>query len=180
MPRYLDIHASPACPESRMRRLLYALPLALLSLACGDTASSDVANGAAAAGCEAATTALLEAGPEMLPGRRCLLCHMAGASAGDEAFSAGGTVFAKGKQDTCNAGGVSGVLVELLKADGTVAASATTNAAGNFSFKQSLAFPLKARVTAKGKTPHVMPMDVNDGDCASCHDGTKNPRINVE
>jgi hypothetical protein len=162
-----------------MRRLLHALPLALLSLACGEeSASSEVANGAAAAGCEAASDAALEAGPEMLPGRRCLLCHMAGASAGGEVFSAAGTVFAKGKPDSCNAGGVSGVVVELLKADGTVAASATTNAVGNFSFEQSLAFPLKARVTANGKT-REMPGNVTTGDCASCH-GTTASRIHVE
>jgi hypothetical protein len=103
---------------------------------------------------------------------------MAGASAGDESLSAAGTVFAKGRPDSCDAGGVSGVVVELLRADGTVAASTTTNAAGNFAFKQSLAFPLKARVTANGKT-HPMPGNVTTGDCASCH-GTTAPRINIE
>jgi cytochrome c553 len=46
---------------------------------------------------------------------------------------------------------------------------------GNFSFKQSLAFPLKARVTANGKT-HEMPGNVTTGDCASCH-GTTASRI---
>jgi hypothetical protein len=114
----------------------------------------------------------------MLPGRQCLLCHMAGASAGDEAFSAGGTVFAKGK-DSCNPGGTSGVVVELLKADGTVAASTPTNAKGNFFFLQSLAFPLKARVTFNGKK-HEMPGNVTSGDCASCHNGSLVERINVE
>jgi hypothetical protein len=162
-----------------MRRLLAALPFALLSVACGsDAAPADVADGAAAAGCEASTDSLLEAGPEMLPGRRCLLCHMAGASAADEAFTAGGTVFARGR-DACNAGGTSGVVVELLKADGTVAASTTTNAKGNFFFRQALAFPLKARVTFNGKT-HEMPGNVTSGDCASCHDGATAARINVE
>jgi hypothetical protein len=162
-----------------MRRLLAALPLALSALACGsDAAPSDVANGVAAAGCEAATDALLAAGPEMLPGRQCLLCHMAGASAAEKTFSAGGSVFAKGK-DVCNNGGPSGAVVELLKADGTVVASTTTNAKGNFFFRQSLAFPLKARVTYNGKQ-HDMPGNVTSGDCASCHNGTMVERINVE
>ncbi|MFM2152837.1 MAG: hypothetical protein RL199_1272 [Pseudomonadota bacterium] len=163
-----------------MRRLLAAVPLALLALACaGESAPADVANGAAAAGCEAASAASLEVGPEMLPGRRCLLCHMSGASASDEPLSAGGTVFASAKPSSCDAGGVSGAVVELLKADGTVAAATTTNAAGNFAFRQSLAFPLKARVTANGKTT-MMPGNVTTGDCATCHDGTSAPRINVE
>jgi hypothetical protein len=166
-----------------MHRLLPFLSLAFTALAvtaCGsDSADKTVADGSAAAGCEEATDALLAAGPGMLPGRRCLTCHTSGGSAGDEALSAGGTVFGAKKPATCNAGGISGAVVELLKADGTVAASTTTNAAGNFYFRQALAFPLKARITQNGKS-FEMPMPATSGDCASCHNGTAIARLHVE
>lgn len=160
--------------------LAIILLLSLPAAACADYASAAVANGEAQGGCEAATNAVLANDEAMLPGHACLVCHKPGASGAAESMTAAGTVFAKGT-DACNPGGVNAAVVELVKADGSVAASATTDAVGNFSFSAPLDFTgqltARIRLGAKVKT---MPQPLTSGECTACHNTKIQTRLNVE
>jgi len=98
-------------------------------------------------------------GPDMRPGEDCLSCHVAGGSG--PVFSAAGTVF-----DSLGSG-VDGVTVTISDS-AQHTQSATTSAAGNFYFTESLTPPLQVYVE-KGGTRVSMPALAESGACNSCH-----------
>lgn len=148
---------------------LASLALSLLA-ACGGSSGGtvDVTKAAAGGGCETATAALLGENETMLPGRLCGNCHRAGGQAAEEIWTVSGTVYSNPATTTCNSGGVSGAKVEILNAAGAVQFTLTTNSAGNFYSKQAVTFPMRARVTANGKTLEMATAQTS-GNCASCH-----------
>ena len=133
---------------------------------CGGGIDPVAAN--AVAGCETATADQLVAGATMLPGRACGNCHKAGGQAAEHIFTVAGTVYSN-PMGSCNSGGVANATVEILKMDGSVQMTLTTNAVGNFYSHDPVMFPLKARVKATGKTTLEMAGAQSSGNCASCH-----------
>lgn len=121
------------------------------------------------AGCESATADLLTETATMLPGRACQNCHKDGgqAPAADVRWTVSGTVYSSATA-ACNSGGVAGATVEILTASGSVQATLTTNAAGNFYTTQAVTFPLRARVKKGAMTAEMSTPQAN-GNCASCH-----------
>ena len=132
---------------------------------CGGGVDPAAAN--AVAGCEAATSEQLAEGATMLPGRACMNCHKAGGQAAEHPFSVAGTVYSSATAN-CNSGGVSGATVEILKMDGSVQLTLTTNAVGNFYSHDPVTFPLKARVKMGTKTQEMSGAQAS-GNCAQCH-----------
>ena len=144
----------------------------LLAASCQETVE---VNPAAQAGCEAPTSDRLIARSSMLPGWDCQACHKAGGEAEDVAWTVAGTVF----QDdaaaaTCNAGGASGVKVEILDAMDKVLLTMSTNSAGNFYSAEKIAFgQYRARVSKNGVV-ETMPDLQTATSCNGCH----NPSVN--
>jgi hypothetical protein len=140
---------------------------------CGSSSSGsgsvDPVAAGATAGCETASTALLATEPTMLPGRACLNCHSASGSASDSdvRWTVAGTVYSSAGA-LCNSGGVAGATVEILKSDGSVQATLTTNSAGNFYTLAPIQFPMRARVTLGTKKVEMAGLQTS-GNCATCH-----------
>lgn len=153
----------------RHRFTLFAsslLTAALVSMgACGGAV--DPAGAQATANCEATTDALLAEGENMLPGRACNNCHKAGGQAAEYPWTVAGTVYGS-SSSMCNAGGVAGVKVEILKMNNDVQFSLLTNSVGNFYSALPLETPFKARITQGGKT-QMMNGPMANGNCATCH-----------
>lgn len=151
-------------------RLMCMLPLGLaltLAAGCGKE-SVDPAAAQSLAGCESPSGQALAAGPLMLPGNACLNCHKQGgqASEGDVRWSVAGTVF--GSATAACSTGLSGVTVEILRQDGSVQLTLTTNETGNFYASSAVTLPLRARVK-KGTMVREMAGIQQSGNCASCH-----------
>lgn len=136
-----------------------ALPLALAS--CGPPDGAAVTD-AARAGCEAETQQNVQTNQNMLPGRNCGYCHHAGGQASNSPWTVSGTVFAD-KASPCNAGGVAGLVVQVLDlttldANGKPVVDANgnalpqdngtmvTNSVGNFWSAAVYTTPLRMRV----------------------------------
>jgi hypothetical protein len=171
-----------------VRQALRGVVVAALATACGSTGEpppdpngvlppTQAERNALGAHCENPDPSRTHSDVDMMPGRRCLHCHGAGGMAARlQKFTAAGTVFSTPTPPACDPGGPSGVLVELLAADGSVQASTTTWNRGNFFVKGALAFPLGVRLTVDGRTV-TKKTAVSTGDCASCHDGVTTGRI---
>lgn len=142
------------------RSFLFALAFALPLAACnGGSAPVDTAT------CSSGSmwTGGNEESELMNPGQACIECHSQ-----DEGprFTAAGTVMgASHDPDDCN--GVEGVTVRLTDADGVVH-EATTNAAGNFDFRDAIAMPYTAEIESDAGVV-AMSGAQNTGDCATCH-----------
>jgi cytochrome c553 len=106
-----------------------------------------------------------EGSPLMHPGGDCIGCHTDNGEG--PPFTAAGTVMGAANDDT-NCNGIAGATVELLDKNGTVAATMTTNAAGNFFTKSPIPSPFTAKVSLNGKTVE-MTTPQTSGACASCH-----------
>jgi hypothetical protein len=105
--------------------------------------------------------------PLMHPGAACLYCHEQSSTA--PRFAISGTVYPTGHEPTdCN--GTSAVTVEVTDATGATL-MLTPNAAGNFYYVGSVAFPIHARLVAGGKVRAMTDMQ-NSGDCNFCHQQT--------
>jgi hypothetical protein len=102
-------------------------------------------------------------GPTMQPGRDCQECHNRGD--GSPSFTAAGTVFTNPGDAT--GAGVEGVRVVLTGTDGRTV-TVKSNQSGNFYTRESLAFPLTARLEGNGVT-RVMSDPVPHGECNFCH-----------
>lgn len=104
----------------------------------------------------------------MHPGGNCISCHLS--SGEGPAFTFAGTVMGA-YDDAQDCRGIPGVLVEIVDANGDVALSLTTNAAGNF-FSQvnptSIDMPYTARVSYDGRT-REMGGPQTTGNCMNCH-----------
>ena len=100
----------------------------------------------------------------MHPGRACIDCHSS--SGRGPTFSAAGTVYPTTHEpDDCD--GKSGITVNITDASGQTA-STTANSVGNFSFKNSFQFPIRASVQASGRTRQMLTPQMS-GDCNLCH-----------
>jgi len=154
-----------------MTNLRRTFALLILAAACGPApAKVDEIAANAAAECEPATDSLRTQNEFMLPGRVCINCHRAGGQAAAYPWTFAGTVFGSGTA-RCNSGGLAGVTVEILKIDGTVQDTATTNMVGNFYSKTPITTPFRARVSGMGKMKE-MAFTPTTGACASCHSPT--------
>lgn len=153
--------------NKRMSYSIAFLLSAVLAPIAGCGGGVDPASANAVAGCEAATSDQLAAGATMLPGRACMNCHKAGGQAAEHVFTVAGTVFSSATGN-CNSGGVAGATVEILKADGSVQLTLTTNAVGNFYSHDPVMLPLKARVK-QGAKVQEMSNPMSNGNCAQCH-----------
>lgn len=105
-----------------------------------------------------------EESPLMRPGGDCIGCHT------DERegpiYSAAGTISgALDEPDDCN--GVQDVIVRITDADDVVHET-TTNAAGNFFFREAIPTPYTATIEYDGLTVS-MATPQTDGACATCH-----------
>ncbi|MCS6913574.1 MAG: hypothetical protein RMK29_14105 [Myxococcales bacterium] len=147
------------------------LPLLSLALvACGQGGGGYVVDEVAAmatANCEASTSALRAPNAEMLPGRICGACHRAGGQADHHIWTVAGTVYGS-PSASCNSGGLAGVKVEILKMNGSVQATLTTNRVGNFFTSQPIEFPIRVRLSKDGKMAEMISPQ-RTGACASCH-----------
>lgn len=103
--------------------------------------------------------------PTMQPGSDCLACHVQGGSAGNEPFTAAGTVF--GSPTAALDQGVEGVEVLLSDAPGKTV-TLVTNSVGNFYTQEPLVFPIRAKLR-RGDSVAAMPFPIANGGCASCH-----------
>ena len=113
----------------------------------------------------------LEGSPDMTPGAACTDCHQRNEG---PALHFAGTVFANATDvDDCL--GVGGVTIEILGPDGTVAATETSRASGNF-YMHALAPAITtytARLTYQGRTREMVePLSSDDDDCNVCHTAT--------
>lgn len=118
----------------------------------------------------------------MNPGLACRSCHLgqnfegqnpSGASERGRAFFFMGTVFPTlHEKNLCRSVLPSGGgTVEIIDANGKIAATMLVNASGNFmsaSTRTTIAMPYTARVKANGRV-RVMTTPQTDGDCNSCH-----------
>jgi mono/diheme cytochrome c family protein len=108
--------------------------------------------------------------PNMNPGVACLTCHRT--QAPSKAYPYSGTVFPSlHEKDRCNSRAPSGVKVEILNANGTVAITmyaSTTSGNFNSSRYPTVTLPYTARVTYGGRTATMTTPQTN-GDCNSCH-----------
>jgi hypothetical protein len=108
----------------------------------------------------------------MNPGLACKACHATNAVFYNYQFM--GTVFPSlHEQDKCNAPPVSGGIVEIIDANGNVAATLTPDSpSGNFHSAipvlDLVQVPYTARITANGHTA-MMTTPQMSGDCNSCH-----------
>ena len=103
----------------------------------------------------------------MHPGAACLYCHEQTSTA--PRFAISGTVYPTGHEPTdCN--GTSAATVVVTDANGATL-RLTPNAAGNFYYVGSVAFPIHAKLVAGGKE-RAMPDMQNSGDCNFCHQQT--------
>ena len=155
-------------PENKLKSfsIAFLLSAVLAPMAgCGGGVDPVAAN--AVAGCEAATSEQLAEGATMLPGRACINCHKTGGQAAEHLFSVAGTVYASATGN-CNTGGISGATVEILKMDGSVQLTLTTNAVGNFYSHDPVTLPLKARVKMGTKVLEMSGAQAS-GNCAQCH-----------
>lgn len=147
--------------------------LTLLSLAlaaCGQGGDGHVVNEGAAmatANCEASNESLRAPSANMLPGRICGNCHRQGGQADHHIWTVSGTVYGS-PSASCNTGGLAGVKVEILRMNGSVQATLTTNSVGNFFTDQPIEFPLRVRLSKDGKTAEMLSPQ-RSGSCASCH-----------
>lgn len=110
-----------------------------------------------------------EGSASMDPGRACIGCH---ASTGGEApsFAIAGTLYPTGHEpDLCDGtnGQTTGAKVVITDAQGKVITLAP-NAAGNFTYRGSVAAPFQAAVTYMGRERRMASPPPN-GDCNSCH-----------
>jgi len=107
-----------------------------------------------------------ESGSAMDPGRDCIACHAQGEGPN---YVIAGTVYQNaGEADDC--GGVSGVTVEITGADLNVT-TLTTNSAGNFYSRASIAMPYGVKLTSNNGT-RIMVAHQSVGACNSCHTQT--------
>jgi hypothetical protein len=146
-------------------RLLCAV--VLLHGACG--APVDIAAvPAAILGCEAPNADNLSPKPPMLPGRHCQACHTPGGQAGEFAWTASGTVFAR-PDASCDTGGLSGVKVEIADATNLVVITLYTNRAGNFYTSEDRDFSkIRVRISKDDKVKEMVTFQPS-ADCPSCH-----------
>lgn len=159
-----------------MRRAA-ALIAALLFPGCGAIVELNEVPEAKAR-CESSTPELRVPTARMLPGRRCMGCHLAGGQAGRIPWTAAGTVY-DAPTTTCNSGGLEGAQVELIDRSGRVLITLTTNRSGNFFTAEPLGFqPLRARISKDGKS-REMRTPQTTLDCAACHypDGPATGRL---
>jgi hypothetical protein len=108
-----------------------------------------------------------EESPLMHPGMDCIACH---AQEGEgPSFTVAGTVMADpAEPDDCF--GVEGVTVRITGADDAVH-EAVTNAAGNFSLTEAIAFPYTVTLERDGATRGMLTPQ-SEGACGSCHTET--------
>lgn len=108
--------------------------------------------------------------PNMNPGLACLTCHRT--QAPSKAYPYSGTVFpGLHEKDRCNSRAPSGVKIEILNANGTVAITmyaSTTSGNFNSARNPTVTLPYTARVTYAGRTATMTTPQTN-GDCNSCH-----------
>ncbi len=108
---------------------------------------------------------------DMNPGLACLTCHQS--LAPDKAYPYSGTVFPSlHEKDRCNAGGASGMTVQIIDKNGAVAVTmAVSPNSGNF-FSDfpvpAVLLPYTATVTYQNRTARMTTPQMN-GDCNSCH-----------
>jgi hypothetical protein len=152
-------------------RTARALSLAVTAVALGGGCGAPVDLNAvpeAKARCESATPDLRLPGARMLPGRRCLGCHLPGGQAGERLWTAAGTVYDR-PDSPCNTGGLEGVSVDLLDGQDRVLITLTTNRSGNFFTAEPLGFQrIRARLRKDGRV-REMQTHQTTADCAGCH-----------
>jgi hypothetical protein len=112
-------------------------------------------------------------GPEMMPGRTCIACHIEQNTTSGEGdapvFAFAGTVFPSGHEpDDCIASASEGAEVVVLDAKGQEFRAAVGRT-GNFDADGvGLTFPITAKVVYQGRE-RLMKDPQDSGDCNHCH-----------
>jgi hypothetical protein len=128
-----------------------------------DIVSSDSGPYATAEVCTSGTHWTGGTGHSMRPGNACISCHERG---GGPHFSAAGTVY-KTAHEPVNCDGAPNIDVVLTGADG-VSVTLTTNSAGNFDTRASIALPFTAKLVLGGNERQMATPQMT-GDCNECH-----------